>query len=122
DVVAGIRTPSDVAQLERDNPALYTQFAEICDKLEQHYREMMDVEFTFEKGRLYFLQCRVAKRAARAAVKIAVDMVREGLISKQEALGRVPAQRLDELLHPQLDPRVKTISIAAAAPRLGDAV
>ena len=122
DVVAGIRTPSDVAQLERDNPALYRQFAEICETLEQHYREMMDVEFTFEKGRLYFLQCRVAKRAARSAVKIAVDMVHEGLISKQEALQRLPAQRLDELLHPQLDPRVKTVSISEAARRLGDAL
>ncbi|MEK7693104.1 MAG: putative PEP-binding protein [Chloroflexota bacterium] len=122
DVVAGIRTPSDVAQLERDNPALYRQFADICETLEKHYREMMDVEFTFEKGRLYFLQCRVAKRAARSAVKIAVDMVHEGLITKQEALQRLPAQRLDELLHPQLDPRVKTVSISEAARRLGDAL
>jgi pyruvate,orthophosphate dikinase len=122
DVVAGIRTPSDVAQLEKDNPALYQQFAEICETLEKHYREMMDVEFTFEKGRLYFLQCRVAKRAARSAVKIAVDMVHEGLITKQEALQRLPAQRLDELLHPQLDPRVKTVSISEAARRLGDAL
>jgi pyruvate,orthophosphate dikinase len=119
DVVAGIRTPSDVGQLEKDSPALYKQFADICETLEKHYRDMMDVEFTFEKGRLYFLQCRVAKRAARAAVKIAVDMVNEGLITKREALQRLPAQRLDELLHPQLDPRVKTISIAEAAGRLG---
>ncbi len=122
DVVAGIRTPSDVAQLERDNPALYKQFADICETLEKHYHDMMDVEFTFEKGRLYFLQCRVAKRAARAAVKIAVDMVHEGLITKQEALGRLPAQRLDELLHPQLDPRVTTVSISEAAKRLNGAL
>ena len=122
DVVAGIRTPSDVAQLEQENPALYKQFADICETLEQHYREMMDVEFTFEKGRLYFLQCRIAKRAARSAVKIAVDMVHEGLITKHEALQRLPAQRLDELLHPQLDPRVKTISIAEAAGRIRGAL
>ncbi|MDP9237408.1 MAG: pyruvate, phosphate dikinase [Chloroflexota bacterium] len=114
DVVAGIRTPTDVAQLERDNPALYKQFADICETLERHYHDMMDVEFTFEKRRLYFLQCRVAKRAARAAVKIAVDMTNEGLIDKREALKRLPAQRLDELLHPQLDPRVRTISVAEA--------
>jgi len=122
DVVAGIRTPSDVAQLERDNPQLYRQFAEICETLERHYRDMMDVEFTFEKGRLYFLQCRVAKRATRAAVKIAVDMANEGLITKQEALGRVPPQRLDDLLHPQLDPRVKTVPIGDVAPDVARAV
>ncbi len=119
DVVAGIRTPFDIAQLERDNPPLYKQFADICDTLEQHYHEMMDVEFTFEKGRLYFLQCRIGKRAARSAVKIAVDMANEGLITKKEALQRLPAQRLDELLHPQLDPRVKTVSISEASRRLG---
>ncbi|TAK64997.1 MAG: pyruvate, phosphate dikinase [Dehalococcoidia bacterium] len=118
DVVAGIRTPNDIAQLERDNPPLYRQFADICNTLEQHYREMMDVEFTFEKGRLYFLQCRVAKRAARSAVKIAVDMANEGLITRAEALQRLPAERLDELLHPQLDPRVKTIPMSEASRQL----
>jgi pyruvate,orthophosphate dikinase len=115
DVVAGIRTPSPISQLERDNPPLYKQFADICETLERHYHDMMDVEFTFEKGRLYFLQCRVAKRATKAAVKIAVDMANEGLISKNEALGRVPPQRLDDLLHPQLDARVKTVQIGEAA-------
>jgi pyruvate,orthophosphate dikinase len=122
DVVAGIRTPNPISQLAKDNPPLYKQFADICHTLERHFRDMMDVEFTFEKGRLYFLQCRVAKRAARSAVKIAVDMAREGLITKQEALQRLPAQRLDELLHPQLDPRVKTITIADASRRLGSAL
>ncbi len=122
DVVAGIRTPSDIAQLERDNSPLYKQFADICDTLERHYRDMMDVEFTFEKGRLYFLQCRVGKRSARSAVKIAVDMANEGLITRAEALQRLPAERLDELLHPQLDPRVKTIPMAEASRRLSGAL
>jgi pyruvate,orthophosphate dikinase len=122
DVVAGIRTPFDIAQLERDNPALYKQFADICQTLEQHYREMMDVEFTFENGRLYFLQCRVAKRAAHAAVKIAVDMAKEGLTTKAEALQRVQPDRLNELLHPQLDPRVRTVSVAEAGSRIREAL
>ncbi len=118
DVVAGIRTPTPIEQLAVENPPLYKQFADICDTLEQHYREMMDVEFTFEKGRLYFLQCRVAKRATRSAVKIAVDMAKEKLISKAEALQRVEPQRLDDLLHPQLDPRVQTIAIGEVAKQL----
>jgi pyruvate,orthophosphate dikinase len=115
DVVAGIRTPTEITSLKRDFPALYEQFASICNTLEQHYHDMMDVEFTFEKGRLYFLQCRVAKRATRAAVKIAVDMANEGLIDRAEALRRVQPQRLDDLLHPQVDPRVKTVAISEAA-------
>jgi pyruvate,orthophosphate dikinase len=122
DVVAGIRTPSPIEQLERHNPPLYKQFAEICQTLERHYREMMDVEFTFEKGRLYFLQCRVAKRATRSAVKIAVDMANEGLITKAEALQRVTPQRLDDLLHPQLDPRVKTVAIGDVGAQLATAL
>ncbi len=115
DVVAGIRTPSPIARLEEEHPALYAQFADICHRLEQHYREMMDVEFTFEKGRLYFLQCRVAKRATAAAVKIAVDMAHEGLIDKAEALRRVAPQRLDDLLHPRIDPRVQRVPLADVA-------
>jgi pyruvate,orthophosphate dikinase len=115
DVVAGIRTPSPIAQLERDNPALYRQFADICQTLEKHYRDTMDVEFTFEKGRLYFLQCRVGKRTTRAAVKIAHDMVREGLIDKREALQRVQPQKLDDLLHPHVDPRVQTVPLGEVA-------
>jgi pyruvate,orthophosphate dikinase len=118
DVVAGIRTPSPIEQLAVENPRLYKQFADICNTLEQHYREMMDVEFTFEKGRLYFLQCRTAKRATRSAVKIAVDMANEGLISRDEALRRVEPQRLDDLLHPQLDPRVMTVPIGEVAKQL----
>jgi pyruvate,orthophosphate dikinase len=122
DVVAGIRTPSPIEHLQDENPPLYKQFADICQTLEDHFREMMDVEFTFEKGRLYFLQCRVAKRATRSAVKIAVDMANEGLISKAEALERVTPQRLDDLLHPQLDARVKTLAIGDVAAQVNGAL
>jgi pyruvate,orthophosphate dikinase len=119
DVVAGIRTPTPLAGLKKDFPRLYDQFVEISRKLEQHYHDAMDIEFTFEKGRLYFLQCRVGKRTSRAAVKIAVDMVREGLIDKREALRRVRPQRLDDLLHPHVDPRVKTVPLAEVAKDVG---
>jgi pyruvate,orthophosphate dikinase len=115
DVVAGIRTPSPIDQLRRENPALYEQFAGICETLERHYRDMMDIEFTFEKGRLYFLQCRVGKRATRSAVTIAVDMANEGLIDRKEALQRLAPQRLDELLHPAIDARVKTVPLGEVA-------
>ncbi|MBI2723772.1 MAG: pyruvate, phosphate dikinase [Chloroflexi bacterium] len=115
DVVAGIRTPSPIAHLRAEYAAMYEQFADICRILEHHYRDTMDVEFTFEKGRLYFLQCRVGKRTTRAAVKIAVDMAREGLIDRSEALRRVVPQRLDDLLHPHIDSRVKTVPLADVA-------
>ncbi len=115
DVVAGIRTPSRLAHLRDEQPALYEQFVDICRKLERHYRDAMDIEFTFEKGRLYFLQCRVGKRTSRAAVKIAVDMVHEGLIDEKEALSRVQPQRLDDLLHPHVDPRVRTVALGEVA-------
>ena len=115
DVVAGIRTPSPIQELEQENPPLYAQFAQICHTLENHYHDTLDVEFTFEKGRLYFLQCRVGKRTTRAAVKIAVDMANEGLIDRSEALRRVVPQRLDDLLHPHVDPRVKTIALGEVA-------
>ncbi|HEX5478252.1 MAG TPA: putative PEP-binding protein [Dehalococcoidia bacterium] len=115
DVVAGIRTPSPIGHLRDEQPKLYEQFDDICNRLEQHFRDMLDVEFTFEQGRLYFLQCRVAKRATRAAVTIAVDMVHEGLITKEEAIGRVTPQRLDDLLHPQIDPRVIRVQLGEVA-------
>src|SRR5256714_2014436 len=89
DVVAGIRTPQKIAQLEQEMPEVYRQFDEIGRKLEKHYRDMQDLEFTVERGKLYMLQTRSAKRTAAAAVKAAVDMVSEGLITKQEALQRV---------------------------------
>jgi len=102
DVVAGVRTPEEIAQLENEFPAIYKQFADIARKLEDHYRDMQDIEFTIEKGRLFILQCRSGKRTGVAAVKIAVDQVSEGLINKQEALARVPPEALEQLLHPRI--------------------
>jgi pyruvate,orthophosphate dikinase len=122
DVVAGIRTPMPISGLKRENAAVYEQFVRIARQLEQHYRDTMDVEFTVEKGRLYFLQCRVGKRTSRAAVKIAVDMVQEGLIDEKEALRRVQPQRLDDLLHPHIDDRVRTIPLAEVAEDVASAL
>jgi pyruvate,orthophosphate dikinase len=103
DVVAGIRTPEPIADLEGENPAIYAQFVDIANKLEKHYRNMQDVEFTIERGKLWMLQTRDGKRTARAAVRIAVEMVEEGLISKQEAVLRVTPYNVIQLLHPQFD-------------------
>jgi pyruvate,orthophosphate dikinase len=103
DVVAGIRTPEPIAQLERENAKVYTQFVDVSTKLEKHYREMQDVEFTIEKGKLWMLQTRDGKRTARAAVRIAVEMVEEGVISKEEAVLRISPQHVLQLLHPQFD-------------------
>ncbi|HPT78849.1 MAG TPA: pyruvate, phosphate dikinase [Candidatus Atribacteria bacterium] len=100
DVVAGIRTPQSISQLAEVNPDVYRQFADIAKKLEDHYRDMQDMEFTIEKGKLYMLQTRNGKRTARAAVKIAVDLVAEGKITKEEALLKVDPKQLDALLHP----------------------
>ena len=104
DVVAGIRTPEKIADLERSQPKVYDQFVEIAEKLERHYRDMQDLEFTVERGKLYMLQTRNGKRSAEAAVKIALDMVSEGLIKKNEALARVNAASLDQLFHARIDP------------------
>ena len=103
DVVAGIRTPSPISQLENDMPDVYKQFVEIANKLEDHYRDMQDMEFTVEEGKLYFLQTRNGKRTAAAALKIAVDLVREGKITEDEAVLRVEPKQLDQLLHPTFD-------------------
>ncbi|MDM7461762.1 MAG: pyruvate, phosphate dikinase [bacterium] len=103
DVVAGVRTPLPLSALQERMPEVYQQFLEIAERLERHYRDMMDLEFTVERGRLWMLQCRVGKRTGRAAVKIAVDMVHEGLIGRDEAVLRVQASHLDQLLHPHLD-------------------
>ncbi len=108
DVVAGIRTPIAIALLEQENPTVYAQFVEIANKLERHYREMQDVEFTIERGKLWMLQTRDGKRTARAAVRIAVDMAREGVISQQEAVLRVSTNQVLQLLHPQFDATAKT--------------
>ncbi len=107
DVVAGIRTPSPIEKMAEELPEAYKQFVEITKKLEKHYREMQDVEFTIEHGRLWMLQTRNGKRTAKAAVKIAVEMAEEGLISKEEAVLRVTPENVDTLLHPQFDPEAK---------------
>src|SRR2546422_3550752 len=107
DVVAGIRTPSKIARLQEDLPHVYEQFKEIARRLEQHYRDMQDLEFTVEKGRLYMLQTRSAKRTAQAAVKVAVDMVEEGLISEEEAVMRVDPFQVYQLLLPRFDEEEK---------------
>jgi pyruvate,orthophosphate dikinase len=108
DVVAGIRNALDIDLLNDDMPIVYKEFQEICDKLEGHYREMQDVEFTIERGKLWMLQTRDGKRTAKAAVQIAVDMVAEGLISKEEAVLKVEPFQVDTLLHPQFDQEIKT--------------
>jgi pyruvate,orthophosphate dikinase len=103
DVVAGIRTPFPISHLKQDMPEVYNQFAEIADKLEKHYKDMQDMEFTIENGKLYMLQTRNGKRTAAAALKIAVDLVDEGMIDEEEAVLRVEPKQLDALLHPQFD-------------------
>lgn len=105
DVVAGVRTPKTIATLEKDMPDVYFQFMDIANKLENHYKDMQDMEFTIEKGKLYFLQTRNGKRTANAALKIAVDMVNEGLLTTDEALMRVEPKQLDQILHPAFDPK-----------------
>jgi pyruvate, orthophosphate dikinase len=104
DVVAGIRTPEPIERMRDRLPEAFEQLTETMQRLEEHYREMQDIEFTVEDGRLYLLQTRSGKRTARAALRIAVDMVSEGLVSKEEAVVRVDAAQLDQLLHPMIDP------------------
>ena len=104
DVVAGVRTPSPISKLHEEMPAVYDQFAAIADKLEKHYKDMQDMEFTIENGKLYMLQTRNGKRTAAAALKIAVDLVDEGEITEEEAVLRVEPNQLDALLHPTFDP------------------
>ena len=107
DVVAGIRNAEDISKLQEEMPGVYQEFQEITTKLEQHYREVQDVEFTIERGKLWMLQTRDGKRTAKAAVKIAVDMAKEGLISNEEAVMRVEPSQVDTLLHPQFIPEEK---------------
>jgi pyruvate, orthophosphate dikinase len=111
DVVAGVRTPVPISELERDNPQIYGQFLDIAQRLEKHYRDVQDLEFTIEKGRLFILQCRSGKRTAAAAVKIAVDLVQEGMISKEEALARVEPNQIYQLLLPRFDPKAKQAAV-----------
>ena len=103
DVVAGIRTPEPISKLESDMPKVYKEFVRIANLLEEHYSDMQDMEFTIENGKLFMLQTRNGKRTAQAALKIAVDMVNEGMITKEEALLRVEPKQLDQLLHPTFD-------------------
>lgn len=114
DVVAGIRTPKHLEALKEDNETVYNELIAIFDKLEEHYRDMQDVEFTIENGKLYILQTRNAKRTAPAMVKIAVDLVNEKMIDEKTALTRVEADKLDQLLHPTLDPKEKAKFTAIA--------
>jgi len=103
DVVAGIRTPESIDKLKEVNPELYRQFSEIAEKLEKHYKDMQDMEFTIERGKLFMLQTRNGKRTAQAALKIAVDLVNEGLVTKEEAILKVDPKQLDALLHPTFE-------------------
>ena len=112
DVVAGVRTPSKIDQLKQDMPQVYEQFATIAQNLENHYKDMQDMEFTIENGKLYMLQTRNGKHTAAAALKIAVDLVDEGMITEEEAVLRVDPKQLDALLHPQFDAK----ALKAAAP------
>ena len=107
DVVAGIRTPFDIADLKERMPAVYDEFVEIGDHLERHYKDVQDLEFTIERGKLYMLQTRSAKRTAAAAVKIAVDMVEEGLIDQREAVSRIEPSQVDQLLRDQFEPAAR---------------
>ena len=113
DVVAGIRTAPKISQMQTDMPQVYGEFLRIGEQLEKHYSDVQDLEFTIERGKLYMLQTRSAKRTAAAAVRIAVDLVAEGVISKQEALGRIEPAHVDQLLRDQFDPAAR-----ASAPRI----
>ncbi len=122
DVVAGIRTPQPMASkgdgtsLEEKWPHLYQELVDVRNNLEKHYKDMQDMEFTIEHGKLWMLQCRNGKRTAQAAVRMAVEMVEEGLLTKEEAIMRVGAEQLDQLLHPMLDPKAKKNVIATGLP------
>jgi pyruvate,orthophosphate dikinase len=128
DVVAGIRTPQSLTRAGREEmgetapsmeeamPEVFGQFVEVVGKLETHYRDMQDIEFTVEQGRLWMLQTRNGKRTAKAALKVAVDLAAEGVISQEEAIGRVEPSALDQLLHPTLDPKAERKVVAAGLP------
>jgi pyruvate,orthophosphate dikinase len=107
DVVAGVRTAPKIAQMETEMPEVYAEFKRIGQQLEKHYRDVQDLEFTIERGKLYMLQTRSAKRTAAAAVKIAIDMVNEGVITKEEAVGRIEPAQVDQLLRAQFEPKAR---------------
>jgi len=114
DVVAGIRTPIKLEELKDQYPKLYAELEEIAHKVEEHYKDMQDMEFTIERGKLWILQTRTGKRTARASIKIAVDMVEEGLIDKETALLRIQPSHIDQILHPQFDPQAKKEAVLLA--------
>lgn len=116
DVVAGIRTPLKIEELKKRMPKIYYQLEKICQKLERHYRDMLDIEFTIQEGKLYMLQTRVGKRTAASAIKIAVDMVNEKLIDKKTALLRIEPEQLNQLLHPTIDSKAEVQVIAKGLP------
>src|SRR3712207_2563608 len=128
DVVAGIRTPQSLTRAAREEmgetapsmeeamPEVFEQFRQVVERLERHYRDMQDIEFTVEQGRLYMLQTRSGKRTAKAALRVAVEMAADGLITQEEAVGRVEPASLDQLLHPTLDPDAVRDVVAAGLP------
>ncbi|HQR36183.1 MAG TPA: pyruvate, phosphate dikinase, partial [Blastocatellia bacterium] len=116
DVVAGTRTPKKIAQLHEEMPEMYNQFVELANRLERHYKDVQDMEFTIERGKLYMLQTRNAKRTGAAAVRVAVEMVEEGVIDKATAIQRVEPAQLDQLLHPMIDPKANVNVIATGLP------
>lgn len=116
DVVAGIRTPQHISRLENDLPEAFKQFTDTCQLLENHYKDMQDIEFTIENGRLFILQTRNAKRTTAAAVRCAVDMFKEGIIDRDTAVLRIDPQQLDQLLHPSIDPKAELNVIATGLP------
>lgn len=116
DVVAGIRTPLTISHLKQENPRVYSELEAIYKRVEKHYRDMQDMEFTIEGGKLFLLQTRNGKRTAKAAVRIAVELVKEKMITEKEAVLRIDAYALDQLLHPTLDPKAKKVVIAKGLP------
>lgn len=116
DVVAGIRTPQPIDTLANEMPEVYRQFVDTCGLLEKHYRNMQDIEFTIERGKLYMLQTRSGKRTAQAAIKIAVEMVKQGLISKEEAITRIDPSHLNQLLHRRIDSSARLEVVAVGLP------
>jgi pyruvate,orthophosphate dikinase len=116
DVVAGIRTPKPISDLQKDFPSVYQELLDLCRLLEHHFKDMQDIEFTVEKGKLFLLQTRSGKRTAPAAIRIAVDMVKEGLLAKQESLMRVLPSHIEQLVHRQIDPNYEIRPIATGLP------
>ncbi len=116
DVVAGIRTPKPISELNREMPTSYQQLLDLCRLLERHFKDMQDIEFTIEEGKLYILQTRSGKRTAASAIRIAVDLVKEGLITKEESVLRVLPAHLEQLVHRQIDPNYQTRPIATGLP------